>query len=214
MLVLAGRLTLVCPCLRSMGERRLWVCLYSISSDLHILFVLLGWFVRWAESGPTVVILWSATPRICLKRHEAFLCSSHLAFSLIVSLRSKYCNHIIVRTWLEMVKIHVLFNQEDQIFMGPVNRWPINCGAVLLMRMLTSLLADEILLPMSGPLISEGWKIFFYQIKSDIDICSITDIEHSLFIDIINYLSMNLSMWFWVCVWVGDDFWQFSLELN
>ena len=48
---------------------------YLTSSALHVLFIFLGWFVRWEVGGRTV--------RICWKQHGAFLCSSHQAFSSI-----------------------------------------------------------------------------------------------------------------------------------
>ena len=44
----------------------------------HILFLLLGWFVRWETSGHIAGTLLGATSRICSKQHIVFLCSTQL----------------------------------------------------------------------------------------------------------------------------------------
>ena len=78
----------------------------------HILLILLGWFVRWEASGLTThivcltwmvhemgvngltaAVLHGAASRIYSKQHAAFLCSSHLAFSWGISLKSKWHYH-------------------------------------------------------------------------------------------------------------------------
>ena len=41
-------------------ERRLWVRPYFFSNANHVLFVCLGWFVRWLISGRIAVVLWRA----------------------------------------------------------------------------------------------------------------------------------------------------------
>ena len=57
----------------------------------HVFFVFLVEFVRWKVSGQTAVVSWGASSRICSKWHIAFICSSHLASSLHISLVSKWC---------------------------------------------------------------------------------------------------------------------------
>ena len=51
------------------------------SNTQHVLFVLLGWFVRWEVNADIATFLLVAASRIGSKHHVAFLCSSHLAFS-------------------------------------------------------------------------------------------------------------------------------------
>ena len=55
-------------------------CSSVFSSALHVLIVLLGWFVRWE-----VNVLWGVASRVYSKLHMAFICSSYLAFSPSVS---------------------------------------------------------------------------------------------------------------------------------
>ena len=57
----------------------LWVCFCSIVP--HVLFVLLGWFLRLEVSGSTTVVLWGAASKICSKQHIVFLYIFHLAFT-------------------------------------------------------------------------------------------------------------------------------------
>ena len=66
----------------------LWVCPCFSNSALHVLFVLLGWFVRLEINGHTAAVLWGAASRICSKQPIAFLGSSHLAFSACILLAS------------------------------------------------------------------------------------------------------------------------------
>ena len=47
-------------------------------------------------------VWWGAFSGICLKRHVAFLCSSHLAFSRSVLQESRWCNHRVVLTRLRL----------------------------------------------------------------------------------------------------------------
>ena len=53
---------------------------YVFSSALHVLFVLLGWFVRWEVGGCTASVLWGVDFRICSRQHIAFLRSSPFSF--------------------------------------------------------------------------------------------------------------------------------------
>ena len=62
---------------------------YFFNSAQHVLFILLGWFVRWEVSGCIAAILLSAASKICSKQHIASFCSSHLVFFLGVLLKSK-----------------------------------------------------------------------------------------------------------------------------
>ena len=58
----------------SMEEYYLWVCLCFYSSVLHVLFILLGWFLRWEVSGQTTVVLevllpglvWNSSQHSCI----------------------------------------------------------------------------------------------------------------------------------------------------
>ena len=65
---------------KSIGESHFWICSYFTSSAQQVLFILLGWFVRWKVSGRTAAVLWSSASRICSKQHTASLCSSHFFF--------------------------------------------------------------------------------------------------------------------------------------
>ena len=80
--------------------RRTLLLYYFPSSALHVLFFLLGWFERWEASGCTAVVLLGVASRICSKQHIAFLRSSHLALSSVVSLESQRCYRTVVLTWL------------------------------------------------------------------------------------------------------------------
>ena len=46
------------------SSQKFRVCPCFSSSALHILFILLGWFLRWQVSGHTVVVFWGAASRI------------------------------------------------------------------------------------------------------------------------------------------------------
>ena len=77
--------------------------LYFTNSDQHVV-VLLGWFLRWEASGCTAAVLLSAAFMIFSKWYPSFLCSSHLTFSPSVLLKSRWCSHTIVPTWLQLGK--------------------------------------------------------------------------------------------------------------
>ena len=108
-----------------------------------VLLILLERFARW-ESVQLLCSLGTAF-RICSKQSIIFLCSFHLAFSPRVSLKSKWCNHTVVLSWLQLGKSSRFILSERSDFHMVVNllvavhRLPI-C-------MLTSLSVDEILLP-------------------------------------------------------------------
>ena len=70
-------------------ELRLGV--HSFSSAPHILFILLGWFLKWKTGGCTVAVFWVADSWSCSRQHAAFLHCSHLAFSHGVLLTSVWC---------------------------------------------------------------------------------------------------------------------------
>ena len=67
--------------------------------------------------------------------------SFHLAFLL----NSKWCNHTIVPTWLQLGRIPILFHQRDQISIRLLNQ--SIAVHILLMNISTLLSVDEILLP-------------------------------------------------------------------
>ena len=82
----------------SIRERHLLVLICFSSSAHHVLFVLLGLFVRWEASSRTATVLWSVTSRILSKQHIAFLGSSHLAFSQCILSASTWRIHIAILT--------------------------------------------------------------------------------------------------------------------
>ena len=77
----------------------------------HVWLILLGWFARREVSGCTAAVLWSASSRICLKQLTASLCSSHLVFSPSLSSKSRWCDHTVVVTRLQLGRIPV-FNHK------------------------------------------------------------------------------------------------------
>ena len=95
------------------GICRLWVCLYFPSSDQHVLFVSIGWFVRWEVNDCTVSEC--VALRIYSKQHSASLCSSYLAFSSSVSLKSKCGDHSIAQTMFHLVTIPVIHNCLEKV---------------------------------------------------------------------------------------------------
>ena len=99
--------------------------LESIAYDIHLLFsssaqnfllVLFGWFVRWEVNGHTIAVLLGTASGICLKQHVASLCSSHLALSSNILLKSKWCNHAVVLTWLQLGRIPIKWRKYRFIF--------------------------------------------------------------------------------------------------
>ena len=73
--------------------------LTCIKFDLH------RWFARWEVDGLTAVVLPCVGCKIYSKQHTAFFCCSNLAFSLCISLESKWCNHTIALTRLLLERI-------------------------------------------------------------------------------------------------------------
>ena len=51
------------------------ICHKIQPTNLHVLFVLLEWFVRWEAGNLTAVVLLGAANRISSRQHTAFLCS-------------------------------------------------------------------------------------------------------------------------------------------
>ena len=62
---------------------------YFCSRTQHVLFILVGWFVRLEVSGYTAAVFWDAAFRICSKQHAASLRSSHFTFSPGLLFKSK-----------------------------------------------------------------------------------------------------------------------------
>ena len=75
-----------------------WVHPCFSSSALHVLFILLEWFVRWEAGSCTITVLWGIAYRFFSRRYTAFLGNSHLAFFQCVSLVSIWCIHTVVWT--------------------------------------------------------------------------------------------------------------------
>ena len=61
---------------------------YISSSVPYVLSVLFGWFLRLEVGGRTAAALWDLAYRICSVWLVAFLCTSHIAFSLYAYLAS------------------------------------------------------------------------------------------------------------------------------
>ena len=121
--------------LESIEERRLWVRPYFFICSLDVWLKLQGWYSY---------CLWGAVARICSKYHAVFLCGSHLAFSPSVPSESKWCNHILVLTRLQLGRITVLFHQwsDPDVFLN------LSIAVYdLIMPVFPSLSVDEILLP-------------------------------------------------------------------
>ena len=78
----------------SVGERRLWVSLYFSCCVQHILLVLLTWLFEMGDK-------WLCN--CCFVR----CIMQHLAFSLSVSLKSKFCSHTVVLTRIPFNSIRV-----------------------------------------------------------------------------------------------------------
>ena len=70
--------------------------------------------MRWDVSCRTDAVLWATVSRIYSKMPATFLCSSHVAFTIGVSLESKWCNHTVVMTRLYLARIPVLFYQKER----------------------------------------------------------------------------------------------------
>ena len=49
----------------SFGERHLWVRVCFSSSVPYVLFVFVGWFLRWEVCGRTAIVSWGVPSRIC-----------------------------------------------------------------------------------------------------------------------------------------------------
>ena len=130
----------------SIGERYSRVHPYFFRRAQDVLPVLLRVIVRWEVSGCTTAVLLDFTSSICSKQHAASFCSSHLAFSPSASLKTKWCNSILVLTQILLERIPVLFYQRWLDFLMVINlSIAVN---ILPMHKLTLLSVDEILLPM------------------------------------------------------------------
>ena len=96
-----------------MRELRLCVCPCFSNNDQHVLFVLLGWFLRWQLRGHTVALLLGITSRICSEQNAAVMCISHLAFMWrirIVSLTQQQLGRNPVFFSLERSDFHMINN--------------------------------------------------------------------------------------------------------
>ena len=118
-------------------ECHLLVRPYISSSVLHILFVLLWWFVRWKASSRTAAAF--------SKQPMEFLCSSHLAFSPCFSLAPMRCIHraVLIQPQLEKKSRFILSDRSD---FRNINNLSIVVHTFA-RCILTSLSVDEILLP-------------------------------------------------------------------
>ena len=110
---------------------------FLMTSSVSMELTNLGWFVRWEVNGRTAAL------RNCSKQH-ASLCSSYLAFSLCLLLKSNWCNHTVVLTLVCLWRNPILFYQLSDFHM--VVNLSIAVHA-LLIHLVTSFSVDEILLP-------------------------------------------------------------------
>ena len=108
--------------LESSGEYHLWIHSYFSNSTLHVLFVLLVWFVRWEVSSCTAAVLWCIASRICSKQPVVFLSSSHLVFSSSILLASIWCNRIVVLSQPHSGRNLISFYLRDNISI-----WSLTC---------------------------------------------------------------------------------------
>ena len=92
----------------SIKECRSRVRLSLPSNGHHIIFFLLGWFVRCKVSVCTATVLWDAAPRIYSKQLGSILVQIP-SFTLSVSLDSSWCYHTVVLTWQLLGRILVFF---------------------------------------------------------------------------------------------------------
>ena len=104
-----------------------WMLLMSLSLLLqHVLFVLLWWFVRWEVSGCTVVVLKSVASKNCSKQHVAFLCSSHLAFSLCILISH---NKIASQVWKTRKSDNILLWLCNTVYReNTIEKWMKGCN--------------------------------------------------------------------------------------
>ena len=97
--------------------------------------------MRWKVRGHTAEVLKGVASRICSKQYAVSSCSSNLTFSPGISLKSKWCNHTIVLTQLQLRRILILFYQRSNFHMV-INLSIAICA--LLMYMFISFSVDEI----------------------------------------------------------------------
>ena len=69
--------------------------------------------MRREVNGRIVAVLSGAASRICPKQREALLYSCYVLISSGIPLDSKWCDHIVVPTQLQLGRISVLFYQRD-----------------------------------------------------------------------------------------------------
>ena len=105
----------------------LWVHLYFSCSHQYVLFVLLGWFVKWEVNGFTAAVLSGAASRICLKQCASSLCSFYLVFSSSALLESKQCNCTVVLTRQLFGRIPIILSERSDFHM--VSNWLISVNA-------------------------------------------------------------------------------------
>ena len=104
---LCCQLTLVLPCV-GIHRRTLLMSLFLLLEQCPAYLVHLTWiFVRWAISGHTTTVLWSAASRICSKQHT----TSYQAFLANVSIESIWWNHTVVLTQLQLGRILFILSE-------------------------------------------------------------------------------------------------------
>ena len=95
--------------------------------SLSLLFQQFPAYIIWM-----VCMMWCKWPHSCcfvgccfqdlFKTAHCILFWFHVAFSVGISLKSKWCNHTVVLTQLQLGRIPVLFYQRDHVFI-----WGVEC---------------------------------------------------------------------------------------
>ena len=84
--------------------------------------------MRRETGGHTATLLWGVASRICSNQHVAFLCTSHLAFFLSISLESRWCIHAFVLHGYTLENFPFYYSRENRF---PYDRQPANISTHL-----------------------------------------------------------------------------------
>ena len=118
---------------------------YELSSDQHVLFVLLGWFVKWEYVAVELLFCKLMLPGYVQKCYVQFLSSFRLSFSPCVSFESRWPIHSVVPTQLLLGKKPRLILSERSDFHLIENL--LITFLAFPIHMLRSFSVDDILLP-------------------------------------------------------------------
>ena len=93
---------------RSIWECCLWVHLYFQTCFVHLTWMVCEMRGKWSYSCCFV----SCCFQELFKRACSILVKSHLVFSQGILLKSKWCNHTVILTWLQLGRIILYFIRE------------------------------------------------------------------------------------------------------